>query len=205
MRWFALLVVGLPLCSARGDIIEMQNGDRYNGKLLSVGESSVILQNDILGRVTIPRGKVAAIRFNGEVSGPVAAIPGTNSAAILSRQPALSSPTNSLLQQLAAQPDLIKNIENQFLGGADGAAHDKFNDLVSGLISGRLGVEDIRREAKTSADQIRAMRKDLGPDAATAIDGYLAILDQFLAEVPAGPGSTNNVPLPKARPAPDSE
>ena len=205
MRWFMLLVLGLPLCSARADIIEMQNGDRYNGKLLSVGESSVILQNDVLGRVTIPRGKVAAIRFTDAVTGQVAALPGTNTPTISSRQSSLSSSTNALMQELAAQPDLIKKIENQFLGGADAAAHDKFNDLVSGLMSGRLNMDDLRREAKTSADQIRSMRKDLGPDAASAIDGYLAILDQFLAEVPAGPGGTNTAPLSKAKPTPDSE
>lgn len=205
MRWFTLLIVVLPLCSPRADIIEMQNGDRYNGKLLSVGESSVILQNDVLGRITIPRGKVAAIRFTADVSGPVSANSATNTAPIVSRQPAFSSPTNAMLQQLAAQPDLIKKIENQFLGSADAAAHDKFNDLVSGLISGRLNMDDIRREAKTSADQIRSLRKDVGPDAAMAIDGYLAILDQFLAEVPAAPVGTNTLPLSKPRPAADSE
>lgn len=43
------------------DQIEMQNGDRFNGRVLSLSADKVVLQNDNLGRITLPRGKVALL------------------------------------------------------------------------------------------------------------------------------------------------
>jgi len=201
--WGVFLALTACAWLARADIIEMQNGDRYTGKLLSVGESTVILQNDNLGRITLPRAKVAGISFVAP-GAAVASAPGlTNPLVTLPPQTATKGASNSALPQLASQSALIKKVENEYLSGADPAAHDKFNELISGLISGKLSVEDIRREAQTTADHVRAMRKDMGEDAAGAIDGYLAILDQFLRETPpATPPPANNGTAKPKTPAP---
>src|SRR4026209_124090 len=47
--------------TARADQIEMQNGDRYNGKVLAMTNSFLIVQSDILGTFTVPREKVSQI------------------------------------------------------------------------------------------------------------------------------------------------
>jgi len=52
-------------------------------------------------------------------------------------------------------------------------------------MSGKLNLNDLRREAKTSADQLRALKRDLGPDAGESLDIYLNVLDGFLKETAA--------------------
>src|SRR6516225_2955583 len=43
----------------RADVLEMQNGDRYSGKVISVTPDTVVLTNEMLGKITVLRGKVA--------------------------------------------------------------------------------------------------------------------------------------------------
>ncbi len=169
--------------SALADQVEMQNGDRYTGKVLSLDDKSLVLQNDLLGRISLPRAKVAVVQL-----GPVAAKSLTNWASKTSA----AALTNSIAADLASHSNLIQQVQRQFLSGAEPEAQQKFNTLVSGLLNGSITVEDVQREARTAADQVRALKKELGPDGSFALDGYLAILDQFLKEAPAG--ATNSPP-----------
>jgi hypothetical protein len=188
--WGCLLVGTL---SGPADQVQLQNGDRYNGKVLSLDDKSLTLQNDVLGKVTLPRAKIAVVLL-----GPQAAWPVTNPAA----STAGVKQTNSLAADLASHSNLIQQVQRQFLSGADPQAQQKFNSLVSGLLDGSITVEDVQREARTAADQVRALKKELGPDASFALDGYLAILDQFLKEAPAEPAPTNS-PVPRVSPRTD--
>ena len=93
----------------------------------------------------------------------------------------------------------------EFLADAGPEANNKFNAMVGGLLSGRLTVNDIRAEAKSAADQLKELKRDLGEDGGWALDGYLAILENFLRETapPASVTLTNvSRPLPKAKPEP---
>ncbi len=69
-------------------------------------------------------------------------------------------------------------------------------------------MDDIRAEAKSAADQLRALQRESGQDAGFAGNAYLAILDHFLEET-APPGAATNAPAPspkaKAEPAPEEE
>jgi hypothetical protein len=78
----------------------------------------------------------------------------------------------------------------------------KFNELLGGLMSGKLSVDDIRAQAKTAADQLRALKREGGEDAGFAADTYLAILDHFLKDT-ASSGPITNSPgaSPKSTPA----
>ena len=67
----------------------------------------------------------------------------------------------------------------------------KFNELLGGLMSGKLSVDDIRAQAKTAADQLRALKREGGEEAGFAADAYLAILDHFLKETPPASSATN--------------
>ena len=202
----------------------MQNGDRYVGKVLSLNSDTLILQNDVLGTMHLPRSKVTSINLGSvlpQTTRPqVAAGAGghsprptaTNSLSLspaatpgLINRLALANPSGSDLtaafREMGTNSPLIQQVRSQFLNDAGPEANKKFNDLLGGLMSGNLSVQDIRLEAKSAADQIRAMRKDLGEDAGGALDGYLAILDSFLKETETTYGATN---APSASPKPKS-
>ena len=49
------------------------------------------------------------------------------------------------------------------------------------MLSGRLNIQDIRKEAVSAVDQIKEIQKDLGPNA-NALNGYLSILENFIQE-----------------------
>jgi hypothetical protein len=177
-----LLLLAAPF-RTWGDQIEMQNGDRYVGQVLSLDAKTVVLQSAVLGTVRVARSKVAVITL-----GPAAA---TNSPALT--LPAATAGTNAApaLRGLGANTNLIQQVQKQFLSGAGPEANDKFNELLGSLMSGKLSVEDIRTEAKAAADQLRALQRESGEDAGFATGAYLAILDHFLKETAPSVAATN--------------
>jgi hypothetical protein len=184
------------------DQVEMQNGDRFSGKVLSVSADAVVLQSETLGKITVPRKKMAGLAF------------GTNAlaSAVAGNPPRLSAPTNpppaaaltvpattnmdlsAALNRPGMDTNFIRQVRDQMLGNNPAAA-GKFDEMVGGLMSGSLNLDDLRREAKTAADQIRELKHELGPEAGDALDGYLAQLNSFLQETAVE--STNTVRLPR--------
>jgi hypothetical protein len=156
----------------------------------------VVLDSEILGKITVPRKKVASVAFGTNTVAP----------AVASRIPHVSLPTNppvatALIIPAKTNADLsaalrspgldtaaIQQIREQMLGGSREAT-GKFDEMVSGLLSGSISIDDLRREAKSSADQLRQLKRELGPEAGDSLDGYLEVLDNFLKE--AGSPSTN--------------
>jgi len=178
----------------------MQNGDLYYGRVLSLDTNTLVLRSDVLGTIRLPRGKVTLITL-----GPGAATNFTRQSSATNGQSGASSValTNGItdlstaFQQLGANTNFIQQVREQFLGAAGPEANNKFNEMVSGLMSGRLTVNDIRAEAKSAADQLKELKRDLGEDAGGALDGYLAILEHFLQET-APPNVSS--PAPKSKP-----
>ena len=84
------------------------------------------------------------------------------------------------------------------LAGSPEAA-GKYDEMVNGLMSGELNLNDLRREAKSSADQLRELKRDLGPEAGDSIDAYLVVLDNFLKETAAEPTNATPAPRPKSQ------
>ena len=200
----SFFVVPLALILGTGaihaDQVHMRNGDNYYGTVVSLDGETLVLQSDVLGAIRVPRGRVAAVTF-GATPKTVAAplVVRTNQ---FSQRPLSSTNSNSDLsgafRQLGADSNLVAQIQAQYLGDAPPEAKDKFNQLLGGLMSGKLDLNGLRTEAKSAADQVRAVRKDLGEDEGAIIDGYLAILDNFLKETaPSSPsGLTKSVPVP---------
>ena len=184
----------------------MQNGDRYFGRVLSLGADTLTLQSEVLGVLHLPRSKMFSITFG--VTGPtnaaaVAARPGrgTNSASTNSlARLRIQAETNSnaelarALRQLPASSNLVQQVQRQFLTDADPRAREKFSELLGGLMTGKLTIGDIRAEAQSAADQLRSLKHSLGDDAGFAVDGYLSILDNFLRDTASASGSTNKTP-----------
>ena len=201
-------VVTIALCIAatvgdlallsRADVVDLQNGDRYNGKVVSVTTNSLILQSEVLGTITVPRDKIALISmgiYATNLPRRVAAVPGTarTSSPAKTNGP-VALPSSSL--ESGSQAAMIQQVRSQLLGDAGPEANKKFDQLMTGLLSGKLSVADIRVEAKRTADQARAMQKELGPEAGASIDGYLAILDHFLSESDSSSGALTNLVAP---------
>jgi hypothetical protein len=195
----ACFVLYLAASCALGDQVEMRNGDRYVGRVLSLDPGVLVVQSDVLGTVKLPRDKVAHVTFG--TTGTIAARAlATNSS---SRGP-LARQTNAAWNaaaagRIGADTNLVQQVQQQFLGEAGPEANAKFNELMGGLMTGKLTVADIRVQAKSAADQLRSLKGEMGQSAGPELDGYLAILDKFLAEsAPAGAASTNaSAALPK--------
>ena len=205
---YAVAILFLATICLRADQVEMHNGDRYQGTVLSLDTNTLVLRSTVLGTVNLPRGEVALITLDpgGATNFPRAASankrqPAASSIAITNGITDLSAP----LRQLGANTNFIEQVRAEFLADAGPEANNKFNAMVGGLLSGRLTVNDIRAEAKSAADQLKELKRDLGEDAGGSLDGYLAILENFLRETAPPPGvSATNVsrPLPKAKPDP---
>jgi len=201
---------------ASADQVEMQNGDRYVGKVLSVSTNTVTLQSEVLGTVNLPRARVAHIAL-----GTTESVTNTSPAALgLPKAPAAlarpgvagsqSPPTitngnlSAAFHQLGGKTNFIQEIQSQYLNAAGPEANAKFNEMVAGLMTGKLNVSDIRREAQSAASQLRAAKKDLGSDDTGMVDEYLAILDKFINETGGTPASsaTNATPGLKSKQPP---
>jgi len=184
---------------ARADIVEMVNGDRYVGKVQSMNADTLVLQNEVLGTVQLPRGKVAQITLGAVRRGGGGAGPASPAVPRASVAPAAggSASTNAIagMSELAGHSNLIQQVQRQFMAGAGPEANQKFDELLNGLMSGKLSMDDLRAQAQSAADQLRELKRQGGQEAGLATDTYLTILDQFLKETaPSGSGTSTNVP-----------
>jgi hypothetical protein len=190
----------------RADQVEMQNGDRYSGKVLSVSADTVVLESEVLGKINVPRKQVASLALGTNAVAPKAATQVTRvsvptnppTAAPLAALAGTNADLSAALRNLGANTNFIRQIREQMLAGSPEAASN-YDELVSGLMSGNLNLDDLRREAKSSADQLRALKRDLGPDAGDSFDAYLEVLDNFLKETAAGPMTAPPAPPPQTQ------
>lgn len=188
--------------------IEMHNGDRYVGQVLSLNEENLVLRNEVLGTVKLPRGKVARITMGSATATEPAVEPARTNAASRGATTTTTNAAAFSLPQLKTNASSIQQVREQFLSDASPEAKAKFNELAGGLLAGKLSVADIRAEAKSAAEQLRALKADLGEDAGIAVDGYLAILDRFLNEGKPPSALTNapgKVTKPKSEPPAEAE
>jgi len=175
----------------------MQNGDVLNGKVLTVTTNILTLQNDNVGIITLSRAKVSNITFGTTaVKIPVPAVSVTNT---VSASPPENPQTNSMsdLQSMFRgihdQSNLVQQVEAQVLGSsASPAAVSKFNELLDGLSTGKIDMNDLRNEAQSAANQLQEYKKQMGPDAGEEVDSYLAILNNFLQETAQSNATTNS-------------
>lgn len=192
MRGFNLLLLAGSVLLARPDVIECDNGDRYNGKVLSMDEQQVKLQNEITGTLTIPRSRIVSISFRpapkaGQLSGS-----STNGAAL--RPPG---------QRGALDFDgaAVEQVQRELLSTANPEANRMFQEMVRGLQAGQLNIGDIRAQAQQSLKQLRELQEGLGDDeAAGLLESYASILENFVRQAPTNPPPVR--PVPPAQPAP---
>lgn len=196
--WFGMIFMFILSPGLRADEVDMQNGDRYFGRVLSVSADTVVLESQMLGKIIVPRKNVAALAFGTNAVAPKAV---ANVAQVfvptnLPSDPSMAdlSGTNvdfsAALRNLGADTNFTGQIRGQMLAGSP-AATAKYDEMVKGLLTGSLSMDDLRREAQSDADQLRQLKHDLGPDAGDSIDAYLDVLDDFLQESESVTGPTN--------------
>jgi hypothetical protein len=163
---------------------------------LSLTADTLTLKSQVLGILKLPRNQVALVALgNRALTNSTAPKAEADATAV---SPAAGA-TNVLptlptaLTQAGANTNLSRQSVMQLLNDASPEARGKFNELMSGYLSGKISVDDIRTQAKSAADQLRALKGELGPDAGVALDGYLSILDRFL-----GQGSSSATPPSKS-------
>jgi hypothetical protein len=172
----SILAFALLLFTARADVLNLANGDRFVGSIELVNAAEVHLKSETLGLVKIPRAKVASIYF------------GTN-------QP--PTVTSSVKKQSAIDPESVEKVQQDFLANAGPEANDMFKELVQGLASGKLNAEDIRNQARQSLAELKDLQDDLGDEADNAlIKSYVGILERFIAQ------GTNRAETPAPKPIP---
>lgn len=181
--------------SLQADSVVMQNGDRYNGKLLSVTSSNVFFQSDVLGTVKLSRSQVVSMAFG--TNAPVNSVSATAST---TNAPAKSNTTDELsatLRQLGAYTNLIQKVQSQFLAAAGPEANEKFSQMLNDLTTGKMTIADLRAQAKAVADQLRSLQSEAGEDASGTADLYLSLLDRFLGDTGSAGKTTTNSPAPR--------
>jgi hypothetical protein len=182
-----MLLLSFPVLA---DIVECDNGDRYNGRVLLLNEKELKLKNDIQGVIVIPRAKIISIQFRSSAVAKSSARPAL--------QPALRT-TNGPVQ---FDPSAVAKIQQQFLGDANPEANKLFQEMVSGLMNGKLDLNDIRSQAQTSLDELQKLQGDAGGDEdSQMLQSYITLLQSFLKSSPAATNSTPLVPqkAPKAQ------
>ena len=200
---FFLVVLSLATSALHADQVQMHNGDRYFGNISTLNANTLTLQSDVLGIIQLPRNKVASITLGTNVMRKVAgaAPSSSNPVSVPSATTNTTAEVPASLRQLAAQTNLIQQVQSRFLAGAGPEANAKFNELMTGLATGKLSVNDLRAEAKKSVEQARELKRGLGEDESSSLDTYLSILDKFLKETPAPASSATSA----ARTAPESK
>jgi hypothetical protein len=198
--------LGIVAQPARADLLELTNGDHYRGIVISMTLSNLEFQSEIQGRVKLPRDKVAKITFREPVVAKTTAVsaPVTAAPLILSGPGAAPAPTGDAvvnqMRQQGIDPKIVSQVQEQIFGKASPEAAQKFNETMTGLMSGQISVQDIRKQAQTAIGQIKSARKDLGDDAGDMLDGYLSILEKFVQETDTPGGNSAVAPPAPAAP-----
>lgn len=214
MVWLSLLGIVLSSAvlwaqSSHADQIEMINGDRYVGRVVSLGADHLVVESEMLGTVKLPRSRISTITL----SSPAAARTTNAAVSPLLRstnlaKASLAARTNSApdltsaFRELGNNSNLVQQVQQQLLGAAGPEAQTKFNDLMGGLISGKLNMDDLRAEAKSTLAQAKSARKELGEENGSMLDSYLSILEGFLKETEPELASTNAPAKPTGPTAP---
>ena len=189
----AFAFLGAAVSSA--DQITLHNGDILNGKVLSMTANTLVLQDDSLGTLTLPRARVSIIQF-GTVAPAVPSLTMSFTNTVqASPKPAAqaNSPSDlqSMFQDIRAHSNLVQAVEAKVLGSsASPEADSKFNELLDQLSSGQLDMNGLRAQAQSAADQLQDYKKQMGSDAGEEIDGYLYILNNFLRDTAPTNGTT---------------
>jgi len=80
----------------------------------------------------------------------------------------------------------VEQVQNQLLGDANPEATQMFQEMVRGLMSGKMDLGDVRNKAQSTLNELKDLQKDLGDDETAALlSSYASILQSFVNQAPA--------------------
>jgi len=189
----------LTTSSLRADQLQMVNGDHYAGKILSLNSNSIVFESDVLGKVTLPREKVASMSFAAGTAANAATNAAVASRVVTATNRFVRSSTNiAAALRNGTNAATLEQVRQQMLTGTTPEANQKYDELLGGLMSGKLSVNDIRTQAKTGIAQINKLKQELGPQADPMLDAYLEILQNFVNDAEPAPPAKPALPAPPA-------
>src|SRR6185437_13084335 len=94
------------------------------------------------------------------------------------------------LHNLGANTNFIQQVRQQMLTGTTPAVNQKYDEMVNGLMSGQMNLNDLRNQAKAAIQQIQQIKRETGPEADASLDTYLGILENFVNETENSPTAT---------------
>jgi hypothetical protein len=177
----------------------MSNGDVLNGEVISLDGKQLVLKSELLGELKLAREKVSAIHLGDK---PLLA---RNAAAAVQQaagKPALDPAVQNVLNSVPSTDDVLKQLQGggginpQMIGELQAKfpllntpeAGEYFNDTLGGLMTGKLNIQDVRKDAITARDGLLDLQKELGPEGA-ALNGYMSILNKFIRETEPAPSA----------------
>lgn len=163
---FATVAVAAFSTRSSADEIELNNGDRLNGTVTALSETSLTLKSERFGEVVVPRDQITLIGLgeNGIPDRPAAA-PG-NALGELGGA-GLANPND--LQMMLNDPQ----IQQQFGG------------LLGEALGGR-SMGDLQRDLNQSRRGLEELQRDLGGIEGEAIGSYLRLFDVLGGGLGAG-------------------
>ncbi len=205
-----LMAVGLVgVCAA--DTVQLHNGEVLRGSVLSLDAKQVRIHSESLGDLAVDRGKIDAIYFGNRTASPTVA-PSTSSTPqaaaptpkspeeilkMLGQGPSGGTPEGAIeeLQKKGLNPGTMSELQKQFPLLLTPEVQNYFNDTLGGLASGKLDLQDLRKQAVHARDEIDKLQKELGPEA-SVLNPYRSILDKFIRETtpPEGDKKADKTP-----------
>src|SRR5690349_7913933 len=88
--WSGMILILMVTPGLRADVLELQNGDRFSGKVISVSPDTVVLTNDVLGKIPVPRNKVVSLSFGTNAVVPM--LTGAPTQPVSTNVPTLTAP-----------------------------------------------------------------------------------------------------------------
>ncbi len=181
-RFAKTLLAGMSLLAvvgaARGDTIQLANGDVLRGKVVSLNAKELVFQSDSFGAIKIERAKVDLIALGSK------GLPSAHQAA--NPAPAASAGGGSLLGSVApllGTPTAQKNL----------------GPMVDQLL-GAGGVGDLQKNVDNARRGLQDLKKDLGSGPESqALDAYINLLNQF-APLSAAAGQQTHPAAPHPSP-----
>jgi hypothetical protein len=163
---------------ARGDTIQLANGDVLRGKVVSLSEKELVFHSDSFGTIKIERTKVDLIALGSK------GLPSVHQAT--NPGPAASAGGGSLLGSVApllGTPTAQKNL----------------GPMVDQLL-GAGGVGDLQKNVDNARRGLQDLKKDLGSGPESqALDAYINLLNQF-APLSAAAGQQTQPSAPHPSP-----
>ena len=141
--FLAAFLTGVAVSSASADQITLRNGDVLNGKVETVTTDALVLQDDSLGTLTLPRVKVANIAFG-------------TATATASAQGAVASGANTGIPNLATEANSVSDAAASALAAAYTAqANPQTNSNADANSSVETGLEAMAREIQGHSNLVQ--------------------------------------------------